>query len=143
MIATRCVATAATSARAIGRFRFRHLRDRRNGIQFEANALGAKTDGQSTNERQYNGDWNPVESAAGRFDGGWTIEAAIPFKSIRYAPGTVQDWGFQARRTNKWKNEIAYLTKVPPAFGLAARTSASLYASPSASRHPRRRERWN
>ncbi|MEQ1910561.1 MAG: DUF5916 domain-containing protein, partial [Vicinamibacterales bacterium] len=95
------------------------------------NALGAKTDGQSTNERQYNADWNPVWSLVpGRFDGGWTIEAAIPFKSIRYAPGTVQDWGFQARRTNKWKNEIAYLTRVPPAFGLGrADFSASLYAT--------------
>ena len=112
-------------------FGFDTFRDRRNGIQFEANALGAKTDGQSTNERQYNGDWNPVWSlAAGRFDGGWTIEAAIPFKSIRYAPGTVQDWGFQARRTNKSKNEIAYLTRVPPALGLGrADFSASLYAN--------------
>ncbi len=25
----------------------------------------------------------------------------MPFKSIRYAPGTVQDWGFQARRINQ------------------------------------------
>jgi len=33
----------------------------------------------------------------------------------------VQDWGFQARRTNKWKNEIAYLTKVSPAFGMGRR----------------------
>jgi hypothetical protein len=107
------------------------FRDRRNAFQFEANALGARTDGQSTNERQYNADWNPVWSlAAGTFDGGWTIEAAIPFKSLRYAPGSVQDWGFQARRTNKWKNEIAYLTKVPPAFGLGrADFSASLFAA--------------
>jgi hypothetical protein len=112
-------------------FGFDTFRDRRNAIQFEANALGAKTDGQSTNERQYNGDWNPVWSlVAGRFEGGWTIEAALPFKSFRYAPGTVQDWGFQARRTNKWKNEIAYLTKVPPAFGMGrADFSASLYAN--------------
>ena len=100
-------------------FGFDTFRDRRNAFQFEANSLGARTDGQSTNERQYNADWNPVWNlVAGRFDGGWTIEAAIPFKSLRYAPGTVQDWGFQARRTNKWKNEISYLTKIPPAFGL-------------------------
>jgi hypothetical protein len=107
------------------------FRDRRNALQFEANALGARTDGQSTNERQYSADWNPVwDLAAGRFEGGWTIEAAIPFKSIRYAPGTTQDWGFQARRTNKWKNEIAYLTRIPPAFGLGrADFSASLYAT--------------
>ncbi|HUR35870.1 MAG TPA: DUF5916 domain-containing protein [Vicinamibacterales bacterium] len=107
------------------------FRDRRNALQFEANALGAKTDGQSTNERQYNADWNPVWSlAAGTFEGGWTIEAAVPFKSIRYAPGEVQDWGFQARRTNKWKNEIAYLTRIPPAFGMGrADFSASLFAN--------------
>jgi uncharacterized protein DUF5916 len=107
------------------------FRDRRNAIQFEANSLGARTDGQSTNERQYNADWNPVWSlAAGKFEGGWTIEAAIPFKSIRYSAGTAQDWGFQARRTNKWKNEIAYLTQVPPAFGLGRGDfSASLYAN--------------
>ena len=112
-------------------FSFDTFRDRRSAILFEANALGAKTDGQSTNERQYNSDWNPVWSlAAGKFDGGWTIEAAVPFKSIRYAPGTVQDWGFQSRRSVKWKNEIAYLTKIPPAFGLGrADFSASLYAT--------------
>jgi hypothetical protein len=107
------------------------FRDRRNAILFEANALGARTDLQSTNERQMNADWNPVWNlAAGRFDGGWTIEAALPFKSIRYAPGADQTWGFQARRTNKWKNEISYLTKVPPALGLGrADFSASLYAN--------------
>ena len=112
------------------------FRDRRNAILFEANALGGRTDLQSTNERQFNPDWNPVWSlSAARFEGGWTIEAALPFKSIRYAPGTMQDWGFQARRSNKWKNEISYLTKVPPALGLGrADFSASLTPASSASR---------
>src|SRR4051794_2480280 len=51
------------------------FRDRRNAILFEANALGARTDAQSTNERQYSPDWNPVWAlAAGRFEGGWTVE---------------------------------------------------------------------
>ena len=97
----------------------------------EANSLGARTDLQSTNERQFSADWNPVWTLkAGVFEGGWTIEAAVPFKSIRYGPGREQDWGFQARRTNKAKNEIAYLTKVPPALGLGrADFSASLYAN--------------
>ena len=112
-------------------FSFDTFRDRRNAILFEANSLGGRTDLQSTNERQFNADWNPVWSlTAGTFDGGWTIEAAVPFKSIRYAPGTTQDWGFQARRTNKSKNEIAYLTKLPPSLGLGrADFSASLYAN--------------
>jgi hypothetical protein len=112
-------------------FSFDTFRDRRNAILFEANSLGARTDLQSTNERQFNADWNPVWSlTAGKFEGGWTIEAAVPFKSIRYAPGTVQDWGFQARRSNKSKNEISYLTRLPPSLGLGrADFSASLYAN--------------
>ena len=48
-------------------------------------------DGQISNEGSYNGDWNPVWNlTVGRFEGGWVAEAAIPFKSIRFAPGTTQ-----------------------------------------------------
>ena len=112
-------------------FGFDTFHDRRNGFQFETNALGARSEGQSANERQFNADWNPVwRVAAGTFEGGWTIEAIIPFKSLRYAPGTAQVWGFQARRISKWKNEISYLTRVPNAFGLGrADFAASLYAT--------------
>ncbi len=112
-------------------FSFDTFYDKRNAVLFEVNMLGGRTDAQSTNERQYNADWNPVwDVAAGRFTGGWSIEAAIPFKSLRYRPGQAQTWGFQARRTNKWKNEIAYLTRVPPALGLGRGDfSASLYAT--------------
>jgi hypothetical protein len=112
-------------------FSFDTFRDRRNGFQFETNPLGARSDGQSANERQFNADWNPVwRVAAGSFEGGWTSEAVIPFKSLRFAPGTSQVWGFQARRISKWKNEISYLTRVPNAFGLGrADFAASLYAT--------------
>jgi len=105
--------------------------DRRNAFQFEVNPLGARTDGQSTNERQYSGDWNPVwDVAVGRFPGGWTVEAAIPFKSLRYQPGRAQLWGFNARRTNKWKNEISFLARIPPAFGIGRGSfAASLFAT--------------
>ena len=105
--------------------------DRRNAFQFEVNPLGARTDGQSTNERQYSADWNPVwDLAVGRFQGGWTMEAAIPFKSLRYSPGRAQVWGFNARRISKWKNEISYLNRIPPAMGLGRGDfTASLYAT--------------
>src|SRR5690349_3789386 len=47
--------------------------DRRNSFNFVMNALGGRTDGQVTNERQWNGDWNAVwEARSGRFEGGWT-----------------------------------------------------------------------
>lgn len=110
-------------------FAFDTFHDRRNAVQLEVNPLGGRTDAQSTNERQYNADWNLVwDLAVGTFDGGWTLEAAIPFKSLRYGPGTSQTWGFQARRNSKWKNEIAFLTHVPASFGLSRGShSASIY----------------
>ena len=105
------------------------FRDGRNAYQFEVNPLGARTDGQSANERQYNSDWNPVwDLAVGKFEGGWTVEAAIPFKSLRYQPGAAQVWGFNARRNNKWKNEISFLARIPPAFGIGRGSfAASLF----------------
>jgi hypothetical protein len=103
--------------------------DGRNAYQFEVNPLGARTDGQSANERQYNSDWNPVwDLAVGKFDGGWTVEAAIPFKSLRYQPGAAQIWGFNASRRNKWKNEISFLARIPPAMGIGRGSfAASLF----------------
>jgi hypothetical protein len=103
--------------------------DGRNAVQFEVNPLGARTDGQSTNERQYSADWNPVwDLAVGRFAGGWTVEAAVPFKSLRYQPGSAQIWGFNARRNSRWKNEISFLARIPAAFGIGRGSfAASLF----------------
>ena len=110
-------------------FSFDTFHDRRNAFQFEVSPIGARVDGQSTNERQFSADWNPVwELAVGRFAGGWTVEAAIPFKSLRYQPGAAQVWGFNARRNNRWKNEISFLARIPPAFGIGRGSfAASLF----------------
>jgi hypothetical protein len=60
-------------------------------------------------------DWNPVWAVAtGRFEGGWTAEVAVPFKSLRYRPGREQVWGLQVYRQIRWKNEIAYMAPLPP-----------------------------
>jgi hypothetical protein len=99
-------------------FAFDTFFDRRNSVVFNVNPLGGRMDGQNTNEGQYNGDWNPIwDVAVGRFDGGWTAEAAVPFKSLRYQPGKEQLWGFNVRRTNRWKNEISYLSRVADGAG--------------------------
>jgi hypothetical protein len=99
-------------------FIFDTFYDRRNAIAFTINPLGGRSDGQLVNERQYSLDWNPVWNVkTGRFDGGWTAEAAIPFKSIRYRPGAAQVWGFNAMRVKRATNEISTLTLVPPARG--------------------------
>jgi hypothetical protein len=88
--------------------------DRRNSFNFYFSPIGGRMDGQNNNEGNYNGDWNPVWSVAVRRDArGWTGEAAIPFKSLRYRPGRSQIWGVQFRRVNRWKNEMSHLTRVP------------------------------
>ena len=92
--------------------------DRRNGFNFYTNALGARADQQFTNEGNPNADWNPVwDVRPGRFDGGWTVEMEIPFKTLRYRSGLPQVWGIQLRRGIRRKNEWVYLTRIPISAG--------------------------
>ena len=92
--------------------------DRQNALMFQVTPIGGRGDGQITNERMYNRDLNLIwDVEVGRFDGGWTFEAAIPFKTLRYRPGRAQIWGFQLERYNKWKNESSFLTPIPASFG--------------------------
>ena len=88
--------------------------DRRNSVGFYVTPVGGVADLQMTNEGSPNFDWNPVVTIrTGRFDGGWTVEMAIPFKSIRYRSGTDQVWGIQMRRVIARKNEWSHLTLLP------------------------------
>ena len=104
--------------------------DRRNGYNFGINPIGGRIDAQMTNERDFNMDWNPIwELRTGRFDGGWTIEAAFPFKSLRYRPGRDQIWGFNLMRNVQSKNERSFLNPVPAARGQGAVSQASLAAA--------------
>ena len=92
--------------------------DRRNGVAFLVNPIGGIFDYQITDEGNPNADWNPIwDVRTGRFDGGWTVEMEIPFKSIRFSPGTSQIWGIQIGRIVRWKNETTHLTPVPRSGG--------------------------
>ena len=91
--------------------------DRRNGFLFRTTPLGALWDGQVTDERNVNSDWNTiwyVKSA--RFAEGWTLEMSLPFKSLRYRAGSSQVWGINFERRVKWKNERSHLVPIPAAF---------------------------
>jgi hypothetical protein len=95
--------------------------DRRNGFLFTITPLGAIFDALALEERTYNSDWNTVwQAKAGRFDGGWIAEMAIPFKSLRYPPGTDQTWGINIRRTIRGKNEYTYIVPIRPDWGPGA-----------------------
>jgi hypothetical protein len=103
--------------------------DRRNGISFSLNSIGARNDGQQVGT-QYNGDWNPIwNHGVSTFDGGWTLEMALPFRSLRYRPGQAQIWGLNVLRTVRWKNELSVLTPVPPGRGNSSAQYAPLAAT--------------
>ena len=92
--------------------------DHRNGVGFYTNPVGGFGEFQITNEGNPNNDWNPVwDVRTGRFEGGWTVEMEIPFKSLRYRPGVSQIWGFQIRRNIRRKNEFTHMTSIPISLG--------------------------
>ncbi len=93
--------------------------DRRNGYVFITNPEGAKTDQQIANEgREVNASWDAIWSVkTQRVEGGWTVEMAIPFRSLRFAPGSTT-WGINFSRRIRRKNEIDFWSPVPRAYNL-------------------------
>ena len=84
---------------------------------FQTNPLGALRD-QAIADGQYNESWNTVwRVKSTRFEGGWSTEMVIPFKSLRYRDSGPQVWGINFRRVIRWKNEFAGVTPMPAAFG--------------------------
>ena len=90
--------------------------DRRNGFGFSSNAQGGMFDWQVTNEQPSN-NWNGLwEVKTANFDGGWTVEFVIPFRSMRFKEGG-QEWGVNVRRMVRWRNELTFLSQVPISWG--------------------------
>ena len=106
--------------------------DRRNGVAFLVSPIGGFSDFAIANEgdrgRGVNFDWNIVwDSRVGRFDGGWTVEMEIPFRSLRYDPGEEQIWGLQFRRIIRRLNEASYLTEIPISAALGNSLVAGMW----------------
>ncbi len=97
---------------------FDTFHDRRNGFLFQVSLAGGLMDGAITDERDMTRDWSTVWNArTARTPEGWTVEMAIPFKSLRYPPGGDQTWGINFKRVVRWKNETQHLTEIPAALG--------------------------
>ena len=106
--------------------------DRRNGVAFLVTPIGGFSDFAIANEgdrgRGVNFDWNIVwDSRVGRFDGGWTVEMQIPFRSLRYEPGEEQIWGVQFRRIIRRLNEASYFTELPISAALGNSLVAGMW----------------
>ncbi len=92
--------------------------DRRNGYEFLLNSIGGVWDTQITDERDSNRDWNTVWVSRSHRDAeGWSVELAIPFRSLRYRGSGPQVWGINIRRNVRWKNELSFLSPVPRLYG--------------------------
>ena len=105
--------------------------DKRSGMLFTTNPLGGRRDNTVTDDgATINADWSAVwDVKTARDESGWTVEFAIPFKSLRYNPGPNQVWGVNFRRYVKWKNEPSYLSPVPAFLGMGGFSAVSFAAT--------------
>ena len=92
--------------------------DQRSGYGFNTNAAGAQRDGQTfdngrRNDFNWNGAWI-VRSAV--LENGWSTEIAVPFKTLRFPAGDVQQWGLNMQRIIRRKNEFTTWSPVPREF---------------------------
>jgi hypothetical protein len=102
------------------------FRDRHNGYVFITNVEGAKLDRQVAGEgRETNASWDAVwDVKTKRVADGWTVEMAIPFRSLRYDPNGDGTWGVNFSRRIRRKNEVTFWTPIPREFNLARLTLA-------------------
>jgi hypothetical protein len=78
---------------------------RRGGYFFGLNAHGVRFDGLYRNVSEYYSDWDSIWFAGAReFEGGWTAEYEIPFKSLSFDPGS-DTWGLNFSRSLETRNE--------------------------------------
>ena len=118
-------------------------RDRQNGFIFATNPVALEYDGQVTAE----GNNNPFGGAAGggggggrqmagsgggfnlnwdgawqvrtaMLDAGWSAEFAIPFRTLRYEPGSNREWGVNFQRTIRRRKETAFWSPLPIQFDI-------------------------
>jgi hypothetical protein len=87
---------------------FDTFNDGRKAYEFDFNPLGIQADGIWTDGQGE--DFNPdivLESKGMVTSDGWTVEAAIPFKSLRYVAGKDKLWGAHFwRRIKRFNNEL-------------------------------------
>ena len=89
--------------------------DKRNGYFFETNPLGARADALIFDEGRNNSfDWDGVwDVAAAVGDDGWSVEMAIPFRTLHFHPEGVNSWGLQLRRIIRRRAEDVWWSPIP------------------------------
>ena len=90
-----------------------------NAWSFQVNPAGALRDVQMYDDsRQVNANWDTVWWVkTAKFDGGWTMEMKIPFKSLRFPETDEQVWGVNVFRLIRRRNEVTYWSPQPRQYG--------------------------
>ncbi|MBI2820916.1 MAG: carbohydrate binding family 9 domain-containing protein [Acidobacteria bacterium] len=96
------------------------LHDHRNGFVFFVNPGSAMEDVQTGGDgREMNRNWDAVWHASAKVvEDGWTVEVAIPFKSLGFTSKTDRVIGINFKRKVRHKNESSYWNLVPRRFRL-------------------------
>lgn len=105
------------------------FKDRQNGLVFGTNPAGIQYDGQLVKESTgftsasgsgFNLNWDaPWEVAATTGLYGWSAEFQIPFRSLRYGGGDIQDWGINFQRNiRRNNNEIVFWAPLDRQFSI-------------------------
>jgi hypothetical protein len=84
----------------------------RGAYRFETNANGVRHDALYDSVSSFEAAWTAIyESAAYTFDKGWSMEMAIPFKSLSFDPSK-DSWGFNfGRGIRRRGEEIAWVSR--------------------------------
>ncbi len=105
--------------------------DKRNGYLFRTNPLGALRDMTVTDDQQ-NSAWNGIWYVkTGKVNQGWTLEVAIPFKTLRYRGQRRADLGHQPQAAGAVEERVLR----------TCRSCRRRSARPASAAWPRRR-RW-
>ncbi len=90
--------------------------DLTNGFTFGVSPLGVQREGLISNGEEISSDWdNKWFSAVQSGPKSWTVEMAIPFKSIRYNPDN-REWNINFLRNNQKQNERSSWIMVPQQY---------------------------
>lgn len=92
--------------------------DEINGFHFSVNAMGAQREGMISRGSSVSQDWdNGWFSEVKQYEDYWTVEIAIPFKSLRYT-GRSKNWNINFSRNDLGNNEQSTWQPVPRNFNI-------------------------
>jgi len=101
--------------------------DDQSGFIFGTNPAGIQYDGQVTRDGEvevgstggFHLNWDGVwEVQAQIFDGGWSAEFAIPFRTLRFSRDNPQTWGINFQRNIRRRKEKDFWAPMPRQFDL-------------------------